>query len=85
MYHSGVMGTRLANARSWLNWGRRIVDLVEGCVVVLRRGSSPTSGHVGFFVGLEPRGRLLVLGGNQSDRVSTARYPIAAVLGYRMP
>jgi uncharacterized protein (TIGR02594 family) len=84
-YHSGIMGTRLANARSWLAWGRRLEGPVEGCVVVLKRGQSLTAGHVGFFAGPGPDARVLILGGNQSNRVSTARYRTADVLGYRMP
>lgn len=50
---------------------RRIDKLEYGAIVVFNRGSDPQSGHVGFCVGTEG-GRVLVLGGNQSDSVSIA-------------
>ncbi|MBK8531074.1 MAG: TIGR02594 family protein [Flavobacteriales bacterium] len=79
---SGSKGTDSAAARSWLTWGKSLVDPVPGCVVVFKRGTSPTSGHVAFF--LEKRGTgILVLGGNQSNSVSITSYPADRVLGYR--
>lgn len=80
-------------ARSWLGVGQAIPidDAIVGFdVVVLKRGggSQPgpsdltASGHVGFFAGLEGD-RVAVLGGNQSDSVSVATFPISRVLGVR--
>jgi uncharacterized protein (TIGR02594 family) len=52
-------------------------------------------GHVGFFAGLaagagirpsapiEPPGRILLLGGNQSDSVNVSGFPIDRLLGIR--
>jgi uncharacterized protein (TIGR02594 family) len=49
-------------------------------------------GHVGFFAGIEHPARVmgdpdnrqvLVLGGNQSDQVSVAPFPVSRVLGIR--
>jgi len=55
---------------------------VPGCMVVFQRGSSPTSGHVAFY--LETRGTgILVLGGNQSNSVCVSSYPAGKLLGYR--
>lgn len=77
-------------ARSWLSVGTPIT-LTEARVgfdvVVLNRGGSPDPdvagpGHVGFFAGLEGA-RVVVLGGNQSDAVSLARFQQADVLGVR--
>lgn len=59
-------------------------------VVILKRGSgnqpgpevTDAAGHVGFFVGLGP-GRVELLGGNQSDLVSVASFPVERVLGVR--
>lgn len=81
---AGLKGTGLANARSWLTWGKRLEEPREGCIVVFKRGSNPTSGHVAFFVGMDGN-YLRVLGGNQSDCVKVSRYPVADVLGYRWP
>ena len=60
-------------------------------VVILKRGTgnqpgpevTDAPGHVGFFVGLESGGRVKILGGNQSDMVSVASYPVERVLGVR--
>lgn len=88
-----VPGSKSLRARSWLLVGRPI-GLEEaragGDVVVFKRGggSQPgpevieAPGHVAFFAGLEA-GDVLVLGGNQSDSVSIARYPRDRVLGVR--
>jgi uncharacterized protein (TIGR02594 family) len=69
-------------ARAWLNWGIPIERPVIGCVTVLERGGG---GHVMFSVGRDARGRLLGLGGNQSDSVSIAPFDTARVLGHRWP
>ncbi|HET6230267.1 MAG TPA: TIGR02594 family protein [Longimicrobiaceae bacterium] len=84
MKQAGVKGSGEANARSWLGWGQEVSPPVHGCVVVFKRGTSPTSGHVAFY--LETQGdRISVLGGNQSNQVKVSTYPKADVLGYRLP
>lgn len=82
---AGLAHTGSAAARSYLGWGRPLDRPTLGCVVVFSRGSSPTAGHVGFYAGRAPDGRILVLGGNQSNRVSVAPYPAASLLGWRWP
>lgn len=81
-------------ARSWLQVGLP-VPLVSASaafdVVVLKRGAGEqpgpevldAPGHVGFFAGHEVGGSVLVLGGNQGDRVSIAMFPASSVLGVR--
>lgn len=69
-------------ARDWLNWGRVLSLPVVGCVVVFERGGG---GHVGLLVGVDHLGRLMVLGGNQGNRVSIAPFDRSRVLGYRWP
>lgn len=83
-----------AAARSWLLVGTP-VPLEEAAVgydvVILKRGTgkqpgpevtSGASGHVGFFAGMEGD-HVLLLGGNQNNAVSIARYPVSSVLGIR--
>lgn len=84
MWKAGIEGTKSAAARSWLRWGDR-VEPRFGCVVILWRGA-PTSeqGHVGFYV-KEDDSNVYLLGGNQGDAVSVARYPKTRVLGFRFP
>ncbi|MEM8713532.1 MAG: TIGR02594 family protein [Planctomycetota bacterium] len=81
----GLVGTGKLNARSYLDWGEPM-DLKEaqkGDVVVFWR-EKPTSwkGHVGFYHG-EVAGSIEVLGGNQGNAVSVAKYPAGRLLGVR--
>lgn len=84
MAQAGVKGTDSAAARSWLQWGKKIEKPVYGAVVVLSRGKNPWQGHVGFVaeIGLD---YIMVLGGNQGDKVSIAKFHTSQVLSYRLP
>lgn len=53
-----------------------------GCIVTFTRAGG---GHVGFVVGKDKAGNLLVLGGNQGNRVSIAAFAPARVTGYWWP
>lgn len=86
--------SRSLAARSWLAVGVPItLDEAEpGDVVVLKRGEGVqpgpevlnASGHVGFFAGLSADGDFVeVLGGNQSNGVSMARFPVGRILSVR--
>ncbi|CAL2105483.1 conserved hypothetical protein [Tenacibaculum sp. 190524A02b] len=71
------------NARSWLKVGAIVNNPIIGDVVILWR-ESPKSwkGHVGFFI-KETSRYVYLLGGNQGNKVSIAKYPKNRVLGYR--
>lgn len=69
-------------AKAWLEWGEAIPAPVYGCVVIFTRDGG---GHVGFVVGITPTGRLMVLGGNQKNRVSIAPFDPGRAVGYRIP
>ncbi len=80
-------------ARSWLLIGRPVpLDMAEPGfdVVILKRGGGnqpgpeviDAKGHVGFYAGREGQ-KILLLGGNQSDTVNVARYPVSRLLGVR--
>lgn len=79
-----------ARARSWLRRGTPIEEPPEGAIVILARGSGPqpgpetidAPGHVGFLAD-RYADELLLLGGNQGDRVSLRAYPISRLLGFR--
>lgn len=73
-----------AMARSWLNVGTKLNNPAYGCVVIFWRGNrTGSSGHVGFVVGRDKRGNLMVLGGNQADTVNIMPFDKGRVLGYR--
>lgn len=85
LLEAGERSTGALNARSYMQWGRKLSTPVIGCVVVFWRGKkSGWQGHVGFYIG-EDGDKILVLGGNQSNKVSIARYPKSRLLGYRWP
>lgn len=69
-------------ARAWLEWGVPLPHPVFGSVVVFERAGG---GHVGFVVGEDHNGRLLVLGGNQGNRVSVAPFDRQRAIGFRWP
>lgn len=81
---AGIEPTGSAAARSYLNWGETLFKPKFGCVVVLKRGNSSWTGHVGFYFG-EDGDKIRLLGGNQGDKVSIASFPKSSVLGYRWP
>lgn len=70
-------------ARSYLNWGVKLDAPRRGCIAVLKRGTG-WQGHVTFF-DREENGRLVCLGGNQSDKVCFAVYRKSLLLGLRWP
>ena len=75
-------------ARSFLNYGTAIRNPRKGDIVVLRRGRSQYTGHVGFFierVTIDGTTYVAVLGGNQDKAVNVAYYRENQVLGYRKP
>jgi uncharacterized protein (TIGR02594 family) len=69
-------------ALAWLDWGVRIEEPSYGCVVVFNRKGG---GHVGFVVGKDATGRIMVLGGNQGDAVNVSPFDTSRVAGYRLP
>lgn len=69
-------------AREWATWGVGLAGPRYGCVVVFTRQGG---GHVGFVVGRDARGHLMVLGGNQGNRVSIAPFDASRAIAYRWP
>lgn len=85
---AGLVGTRNALARSWLDWGLPLAAPRRGCIVVFQR--EKIFGHVGFYID-ETATEIKVLGGNQQDpqthlyQVSEKYYRKSDLLGYRLP
>ena len=74
-----------ANARSWLQVGKRVNNPKPGDIVIFWRESIHSwKGHVGLFLGFSSNKRkVFCLGGNQGNKVSVAEYDAAKVLGFR--
>ena len=75
-------------ARAFLDWGQGISkeDIVPGDLVVFPRGNQGWQGHVGFYLKTEVINGVeyyLILGGNQSSRVSIKAYRSNNALGIR--
>lgn len=69
-------------ALDWNNGGKRLDRAAYGCIVTFTRSGG---GHVGFVVGKDKQGRLMVLGGNQSNSVSIAPFDVSRVSAYIWP
>jgi uncharacterized protein (TIGR02594 family) len=82
---AGLQPSGSLMARSYLSCGQKLTTPRVGCIAVLWRGSPDAStGHVGF-VACWSSTHVTLLGGNQSDGVTEARYPRDQVLGWRWP
>lgn len=84
----GMRSTRSAAARSWLwqDWGVRLRGPAVGAVVVFyRKDRKGPYGHVGIVVGKDQFGNLMVIGGNQGNRVSIKPFSTGRVLSYHYP
>jgi uncharacterized protein (TIGR02594 family) len=84
MKQSGFRGTNSAAARSWLDYGEVLPDIIEGAIVIFRRGDPP-SGHVTFATGRRVDNRIECVGGNQTDQVRVSWYHVDDILGIRWP
>lgn len=70
-------------ARAWESSEMtKLAEPAYGCIVTFTREGG---GHVGFVVGKDSRGNILVLGGNQSNAVSIAPFATSRVTGYFWP
>lgn len=69
-------------ALAYLDAGLRLSKPAYGCIVVFTRDGG---GHVGFVVGKDVRGNLMVLGGNQNDMVCISPFKFDRVAGYVWP
>lgn len=78
----GLMSSRYESAKSYLSWGIPLGNPALGCIAIFDRAGG---GHVGFVVGTDEWGRLLVLGGNQGDAVNIRAFTGDRVIGYRWP
>ena len=83
---SGHEGTNSLTARSFLAYGTKVAEPIEGDIVIFKRGNSQELGHVAFFVGYEyinNKKYIKALGGNQKKSVNVALYSTDRLLGIR--
>lgn len=69
-------------AKAWADWGIELKQPAYGAVVVFSRKGG---GHVGLVAGIDKKGRIMVLGGNQGNQVSIEPFDHSRVVAYRWP
>ena len=69
-------------AREYEGYGTKLKRPAYGCIAVLTRTGG---GHVGFVVGEDKAGNILLLGGNQGNKVSIAAFPKSRITAYVWP
>jgi uncharacterized protein (TIGR02594 family) len=69
-------------ALAWRGWGERLLWPELGSVAVLGRKGG---GHVGFVLGEDTQNRIVILGGNQGNRVSVLPFDRGRLLECRWP
>lgn len=69
-------------AKEYVNAGAVLKKPAYGCIVVFSREGG---GHVGFIVGIDQNGNIMVLGGNQGDAVNIRPFSKDRVLEYVWP
>lgn len=82
----GVKGTGSNLARSFLKIGTpvELKYALPGDLVVFKRGNSNWQGHIALlWEEYDGEPYVKVLGGNQGDSVSIAKYAVASILGIR--
>lgn len=75
---------RFKNAwsKAWINFGQPTNDPRVGDLAVFERGTS--GGHVGFFIAYNfDKTKILILGGNYTDKVCEHYYPASDLIGFR--
>lgn len=85
---AGIKSTRSAAALSYEKYGTGLNYPVVGAIAYKKRYNSAgktIGGHVFFVAGQDAQGRIMGLGGNQSDQVCIAPFNKSVILGYRWP
>lgn len=82
---NGVKGTGSLAASSFKNYGSGTIAPQQGDIVVLKPQTQDgaTTGHVGFFEGMNKDGTIRVLGGNQGNSVKSSNFNARDVVSYR--
>lgn len=83
---SGIRSARSAWAQMYKTYGQSLDGPAVGAIVVFwREKPTSTKGHVGFIVGKDKNGNLMVLGFNQQNTTKISPFADHRVLAYRWP
>lgn len=71
-------------AQAWKDFGSDVKEPIVGAIGVIRWNKS--SGHVGIVAGYDPKTKkVTLLGGNQSDAITLATFPLSKFIAFRWP
>ncbi|GHT17571.1 hypothetical protein FACS189429_1920 [Bacteroidia bacterium] len=80
---AGIEGTGSAKALSWATWGQTLSKPAYGSLAIIDYGGG--KGHVGFVAGVNSKGKIILLGGNQSDMVKYSAFTANSIFRYVYP
>ncbi len=76
---SGTTGTMHALAFSFKNWGEKIQNPAFGSIAIHKKS------HVGFVIGKNNKGSIVLLGGNQNNAVNMSPFLLGGIDRYVYP
>jgi uncharacterized protein (TIGR02594 family) len=82
LQHSGYRGTGSDAANSFAHYGQRISGPQVGAIAVMERRGG---GHVGIITGIDASGNLMMISGNNGNRVREAPISRSRIYAYVMP
>jgi uncharacterized protein (TIGR02594 family) len=82
LQRSGYRGTGSDMARSFASYGQRVSGPQIGAIAVMRRGGG---GHVGIVSGIDGRGNVILVSGNNGNRVREAPVSRGRIYAYVVP
>jgi uncharacterized protein (TIGR02594 family) len=77
----GISGPKSLAAKAWVRWGRGVKEPQKGALAIFNFDGTE---HVGFVLA-DAGDDLIVLGGNEEQKVQARRYPKSKLITYRMP
>ena len=83
----GIKGSsKLSLVENWKTWGDDLEkNPALGSVMVIKEDKPKGESHVGFVVGKQSNGKIVLLGGNQSDSVRYSSYSTSNLACYVFP
>jgi uncharacterized protein (TIGR02594 family) len=85
---AGIQSTRTGWALDYAKWGQRLDYPMPGAIAYKKRTNSAgkiIGGHVAFVAGRDELGRIMLLGGNQGNKVGIDPFGVSGIMGYRWP
>lgn len=83
-----IKSTRTGWALDYAKWGQKLDYPAQGAIAYKKRVNSAgktIGGHVAFVAGQDELGRIMLLGGNQGNKVGIDPFGVSGIMGYRWP